>query len=106
MGCYGFSPYTTVTVTIKGVSDVTNALSTIKRMFEDIGYSESTVADPSPTRLGFRSETLKGVFVIVEFDSEKNELEMYFSQYAERLTDDAEQQLKAVSKKLKLLFNN
>lgn len=102
----GFSSYTTVKMTVAGFDDANQALNTVRELVRDLGYSDAEVSHPTPAKSGFRSVEPKGIFIVVNFNVPKGEIEITFSEAAGRFTPAAEKQCSLLVSKLRARFKN
>lgn len=89
----GFSPYTSVTITISKFESGCHELEAARDLLRNLGYQDAKVSNPTRTKSGFRSSNPKGIFVILDCNVSSSDIELSFSQYSNHFTDSALEQL-------------
>lgn len=102
----GFSPFTSVTITVAGVEKGCYELEAVQQMIRDLGYYDAEVSHPTSTKSGFRSSELKGIFVVLDCNASTRNIELSFSQYSNRFTKAAVDQLDRLTAKLRDHFKD
>jgi hypothetical protein len=84
-----FTPETTIKVTIESVKDGEKGLAAAEKVFNNLGYHEVAVRNPTQWKRAFGLREVRGLFVVLEYEPSGSRLAISFSQPESRLTKKA-----------------
>jgi hypothetical protein len=99
-----FSSYVSVLITIRDIQSPTRDMDEIRQLVHDLGYMDAEVSRPTPTKYGFRSNDREGIFLVLDFNASKGQMQISFSQGANRLSNEAMKRLAALTDSLRTRY--